>query len=50
MRFFGSCSRKFASHLARARRTPFARERENVGQKGFDALVHRVSPPYRLSA
>ena len=27
----------------------FARERENVGQEGFDALVHRVSPPYRLS-
>jgi len=26
----------------------FARERENVGQEGFDALVHRVSPPYRL--
>ena len=22
----------------------FARERENVGQKGFDALVHRASP------
>src|SRR5580700_10940619 len=22
----------------------FARERENVGQEGFDALVHRVSP------
>jgi hypothetical protein len=28
----------------------FSRERENVGQEGFDALVHRVSPPYRLSA
>jgi hypothetical protein len=28
----------------------FARERENVAQEGFDALVHRVSPPYRLSA
>jgi hypothetical protein len=28
----------------------FARERENVGQEGFNALVHRVSPPYRLSA
>ena len=28
----------------------FARERENVGQEGFDALVHRVSPPYRPSA
>ena len=27
----------------------FARKRENVGQEGFDALVHRVSPPYRLS-
>ena len=57
MRFFGSCSRKIASHLARATRTPsadrvrlFARERENVAQEGFDALVHRVSPPYRLSA
>ena len=24
----------------------FARERENVGQEGFDALVLRVSPPY----
>jgi hypothetical protein len=23
----------------------FARERENVAQEGFDALVHRVSPP-----
>ena len=28
----------------------FAREREHVAQEGFDALVHRVSPPYRLSA
>ena len=28
----------------------FAGERENVGQEGFDAPVHRVSPPYRLSA
>jgi hypothetical protein len=28
----------------------FPGERENVGQEGFDALVHRVSPPYRLSA
>jgi hypothetical protein len=28
----------------------FARKRENVGQEGFDALVHRVSPPYRRSA
>ena len=44
-------------HLARATGTPswnrvrlFARERENVAQEGFDALVHRVSPPYRLSA
>jgi hypothetical protein len=26
----------------------FPGERENVGQEGFDALVHRVSPPYRL--
>ena len=48
MRFVGSCSRKIASHLARATRTPspdrvplFARERENVGQEGFNALVHR---------
>ena len=24
----------------------FAREGENVGQEGFDSLVHRVSPPY----
>jgi hypothetical protein len=22
----------------------------NIGQEGFNALVHRVSPPYRLSA
>jgi hypothetical protein len=50
MRLFVSCARKIASHLARARRTPFARERENVAQEEFDALVHRVSPPYRLSA
>ena len=28
----------------------FARERENVAQEGFDALVHRVFPLYRLSA
>jgi hypothetical protein len=28
----------------------FPGERENVGQEGFDALVYRVSPPYRLSA
>ena len=49
MRFFGSCSRKIASHLARATRTPsrtgvqvFPSERENVGQEGFDVLVHRV--------
>ena len=28
----------------------FARERENVAQEGFDAPVHRISPPYRLSA
>ena len=28
----------------------FARECENVAQEGFDALVHRVSPPYHLSA
>ena len=28
----------------------FARERENVAREGFDALVHRASPPYRLSA
>ena len=46
MRFFGSCSRKIASHLARANRTLqdrvrlFARERENVSQEGFDLLVH----------
>jgi Resolvase, N terminal domain len=38
MRFFGSCSRKIASHLA------FARERENVAQEGFEAPVHRVFP------
>jgi hypothetical protein len=28
----------------------FARERENVAQEGFDAPVHRISPPHRLSA
>ena len=28
----------------------FPGERENVGQEGFDALVPRVSPPYRPSA
>ena len=28
----------------------FVREGENVGQEGFNALVHRVSPPYRLLA
>ena len=28
----------------------FPGERENVGQEGFDALVYRVSPPYRPSA
>ena len=28
----------------------FACKRENVGQKGFYALVHRVSPPCRLPA
>ena len=28
----------------------FSGERKNVGQERFDALVHRVSPPYRLSA
>jgi hypothetical protein len=49
MRFFGSCSRKIASHLARATRTPlpdrvqvFPSERGNVGQEGFNALVHRA--------
>jgi hypothetical protein len=26
----------------------FVRERENVAQEGFDAMVHRVCPPYRL--
>ena len=28
----------------------FPGERQNVGQEGFDALVHRVSPPCRPSA
>jgi IS5 family transposase len=52
----GSCSRKIASHLARAnaplldRVRLFARERKNVAQEGFDALVHWVCPRYRLSA
>jgi hypothetical protein len=50
MRLFVSCARKIASQSARATRTPsdrvwgFPRERENVGQEGFDALVHRLSP------
>ena len=35
-------------HLLADRVRLFARERENVAQEGFDALVHRVSPPYRL--
>jgi hypothetical protein len=57
MRFFGSCSRK--DRLALGEGDPhslpnrvrvLARERENVAQESFDALVHRASPPYRLSA
>jgi hypothetical protein len=53
MRLFVSRARKIASQSASATRTladrvrVFARERENVGQEGFNALVHRVSPPYR---
>ena len=51
MRFFGSCSRKIASQSARATRTPspiasrssLASARTSP-RKGFDALVHRVSP------
>jgi hypothetical protein len=44
----GSCARKIASQSA-ADTLPdivrfFTRERENVGQESFDALVHRVSP------
>jgi hypothetical protein len=56
-RLLGSRTRKSASQLARATRTPlpdrvqvFPGERENVDQEGFNALVHRASPPYRLSA
>ena len=56
MRFFGSCSRK-TLHLGEGDPHPlpdrvrlFARERENVAQEGFNALVHRVSRPHRLSA
>jgi hypothetical protein len=46
-----SCARKISSQSARATRTPSrTASRSNVGQEGFDALVHRVSPPYRLSA
>jgi hypothetical protein len=46
MRLLASCARKIGSHLARATRILadrvrfFARERENVGQEGIDALVH----------
>ena len=58
LRLLGSRTRKSASQLARAnnphplpdRVQVFPGERENVAQEGFDALVHRVSPPYRLSA
>ena len=39
-----------APHPLRDRVRLFARERENVAQEGFDALVHRVFPLYRLSA
>jgi hypothetical protein len=38
------------SHPLADRVRVFARQRENIGQEGFDALVHRVSRPYRLSA
>jgi hypothetical protein len=38
------------AHTLADRVQVFPGERENVGQEGFDALVHRVSPPYRLSA
>jgi hypothetical protein len=60
MRFFGSCSRKIASHLARATRAPSStasgsspREREDV--VGFDAPVHGALFPlpsfsYRMPA
>ena len=36
--------------MFRRRRWPrvLTRERENVGQEGFDALVHRVCPRRRL--
>src|ERR1700719_3308547 len=54
MRLFVSCARKSVSQSVRATRTPldrrpisFARERENVGQEGLDALVHRGSPQAR---
>jgi hypothetical protein len=40
MRFFGSCSLKIASHLARA-----TRRGRRPAQEGLDALVNLVSPP-----
>jgi hypothetical protein len=47
MRLLGSRTRKSASQTGESDPHPLAvlGERENVGQEGFDALVHRVSPP-----
>ena len=57
MRLFVCCARKIVSQSASATRTPLRTasgaspaSARSVGQEGFDALVHRVSPPYRLSA
>jgi hypothetical protein len=51
MRFFGSCGPKDRlavgerhAHPLADRVRVFARERENIGQEGFNGLVHRVSP------
>jgi hypothetical protein len=38
------------AHTLADRVRVFARERENVAQEGFDALVHRAFPEYRMSA
>jgi hypothetical protein len=51
-----SCASSAGRYLPRATRTPlvhrvrlFARERENVAQEGFNALVHRVGFPGRTA-
>jgi len=42
--------RERAHRVAAAVRSGTFAQRENVAQEGFDAPVHRVSPPYRMSA